>query len=152
MLIICPECEKEISDKSKVCIHCGYSLEKLHRYICCINGIEYDFDDVLLNLADNSKSSASRIRFISDKCNIPIYESKRLYEIINTTKEVPSEFQCEVKSYLEPNKPKCPICGSTNINKITIGSRAMKTAIFGVVGAIDDAGKTYQCKNCGSKF
>lgn len=26
-LIQCPECQKEISDKSKVCIHCGYPLD-----------------------------------------------------------------------------------------------------------------------------
>lgn len=48
--------------------------------------------------------------------------------------------------------PKCPICGSTNVEKITIGTRAVKTAAFGVYGAIDDAGKTYKCGNCGSKF
>lgn len=48
--------------------------------------------------------------------------------------------------------PKCPICGSYNVNKITISSRAIKTAVFGVVGAVDDAGKTYKCSNCGSKF
>lgn len=47
---------------------------------------------------------------------------------------------------------KCPICGLTNINKITVGSRAVKTAVFGVVGTVDDAGKTYRCGNCGSKF
>lgn len=48
--------------------------------------------------------------------------------------------------------PKCPICGSTNIKKITITTRAVKTATFGVAGAVDDAGKTYKCENCGSKF
>ncbi len=48
--------------------------------------------------------------------------------------------------------PKCPICGSTNIKKITVGSRAVKTAVFGTVGAVDDAGKTYKCGNCGSRF
>lgn len=37
--------------------------------------------------------------------------------------------------------PKCPICGSVHVNKITIGSRAVKTAVFGIVGAVDDAGK-----------
>ncbi len=37
--------------------------------------------------------------------------------------------------------PRCPICGSANINKIALGSRAVKTAVFGVVGAVDDAGK-----------
>lgn len=48
--------------------------------------------------------------------------------------------------------PKCPICGSTNVNKITIGSRAAKTAVFGVLGAVDDSGKTYKCGDCGSRF
>lgn len=48
--------------------------------------------------------------------------------------------------------PKCPICGSTNIKKISFTSRAVKTALFGAVGAIDDAGKTWKCNNCGSKF
>lgn len=28
MLIKCPECGKEVSDKSKNCIHCGYPLPK----------------------------------------------------------------------------------------------------------------------------
>lgn len=28
-LINCPECGKEISDKSKQCIHCGYPLEHI---------------------------------------------------------------------------------------------------------------------------
>lgn len=50
------------------------------------------------------------------------------------------------------NQPKCPICSSTNIQKISITKRAVKTAFFGALGAVDDAGKTYQCKNCGSKF
>lgn len=48
--------------------------------------------------------------------------------------------------------PKCPICGSTNIKKISFTSRAVKTALFGAVGAIDDAGKTWKCNNCGSRF
>lgn len=48
--------------------------------------------------------------------------------------------------------PKCPVCGSTNVNKISIGSRAVKTAVFGMVGVVADAGNTYKCGNCGSKF
>ena len=30
-LIICPECGKEISDKAKCCIHCGYPLEEMQK-------------------------------------------------------------------------------------------------------------------------
>lgn len=52
----------------------------------------------------------------------------------------------------ENNFPTCPICGSTNIKKITMTTRAAKTATFGIAGAVDDAGKIYKCDNCGSKF
>lgn len=33
-----------------------------------------------------------------------------------------------------------------------MNTRTVKTAVFGVVGAVDDAGRTYKCGNCGSKF
>lgn len=39
-LVICPECEKEISDKSDVCINCGFPISKhknkdaIHRTTC----------------------------------------------------------------------------------------------------------------------
>ena len=66
-----------------------------------------------------------------------------------------SQFRTQVnqqKQQRESNTLKCPICGSANIKKITLGSRAVKTAVFGVIGAVDDAGKTYKCDNCESKF
>ena len=50
------------------------------------------------------------------------------------------------------NKPKCPTCGSTNLSKITVTKRAVKVGLFGIFGAIDDAGKTYKCDSCGCKF
>lgn len=48
--------------------------------------------------------------------------------------------------------PRCPVCGSSNIGKITVAKRAAKTAVFGAIGAMDDMGKTWKCNNCGSKF
>lgn len=49
------------------------------------------------------------------------------------------------------NIPKCPICGSTNLKKITGTRKAMKIGLFGLFGA-GDLGKTYQCGQCGAKF
>lgn len=31
MLIKCPECEREISDKARTCIHCGYPLRLINQ-------------------------------------------------------------------------------------------------------------------------
>lgn len=53
MLIKCPECGKEISDKSEQCIHCGYPLSQLtskiynNTNICEIDGEKYDFSEVV---------------------------------------------------------------------------------------------------------
>ena len=47
--------------------------------------------------------------------------------------------------------PKCPICQSTNLSKITIVQKAGKIALFGIFG-MGDNGKTWKCNNCGSKF
>ncbi len=49
------------------------------------------------------------------------------------------------------NKPKCPICNSTNLAKITATKKIAKIAVFGIFG-MGDNGKTWRCKNCGSKF
>lgn len=47
--------------------------------------------------------------------------------------------------------PKCPICGSTNLNKITATRKILKVGLFGRLGT-GDLGKTYQCCKCGAKF
>lgn len=49
------------------------------------------------------------------------------------------------------NVPKCPICNSTDLSKITITHKAGKIALFGIFG-MGDNGKTWKCNNCGSKF
>lgn len=81
------------------------------------------------------------------KEELEVYQQKQNLEqqnkISNETRKILDKQNCI---------PKCPICGSTNIKKITMTTRAVKTATFGVVGAVDDAGKTYKCENCGSKF
>lgn len=49
------------------------------------------------------------------------------------------------------NLPTCPICGSTNLTKLLNVGKAAKVGFFGIFGA-GDLGKTWKCKNCGSKF
>ena len=46
--------------------------------------------------------------------------------------------------------PKCPTCGSTNIQKISGTKRWLSTGLFGI--ASSDVGKSMVCKNCGYKW
>ena len=46
--------------------------------------------------------------------------------------------------------PKCPICGSTNLKKLSALDRG--TSVFMLGLGSNKIGKTYQCKNCKSTF
>ena len=48
------------------------------------------------------------------------------------------------------NTPKCPTCGSTNIQKISGTKRWLSTGLFGL--ASSDIGKSMVCRSCGFKF
>lgn len=70
-------------------------------------------------------------------------------------KERLQNIEANRREQLEQQRPvtiTCPYCKSTNTKKITVTQRAVKTGLFGIFGAIDDAGKTYKCGNCGCKF
>lgn len=140
-------------------MYCGYPLVNT---VCLINGIEYDFSEELpiaLLPNDDYYPSIGKIR---KKTHLGLTDACNLVDIIRDTKAIPSEFvskyQLESTDKYEKdnikNIPKiiCPICQSTNLSKISITSKAVKIGLFGIFGAIDDAGKTWKCNNCGSKF
>ncbi|MCM1246094.1 MAG: hypothetical protein NC293_10680 [Roseburia sp.] len=47
--------------------------------------------------------------------------------------------------------PRCPICQSTRLSKISMGRKFLEAG-FGGIWGMDVMGKTYECRNCGSKF
>ena len=49
------------------------------------------------------------------------------------------------------NLPKCPTCGSTNIEKISTSSKVGSALLVGVF-ALGKITKTFKCKNCGYKW
>lgn len=48
------------------------------------------------------------------------------------------------------NVPKCPTCGSTNVEKISTAKKALGFAMVGLFSS--NLGKTMHCKNCGYKW
>lgn len=47
--------------------------------------------------------------------------------------------------------PKCPICHSPNIHKITTAKKVSRVAMFGIF-SLPKIGKEWKCDNCGSEF
>ena len=50
----------------------------------------------------------------------------------------------------QPPRPKCPTCGSTNIQKISDLRKAGGAILFGIFSK--DAKSQFECRNCGMKF
>ena len=48
------------------------------------------------------------------------------------------------------NIPKCPICGSTNLKKLSFTNKAVSIGVFGLLS--NKINKTWECKNCKSTF
>lgn len=248
-LILCPECNAQISDKSAVCIHCGCPLsissdinieielienqlfnlqtvlqqkkshneiyDKLANLFATVHKkIDYkpnpQYDDLLfimvkhlcynVNVITHSIVTqyfkliemkyvtenvyAKSIELILDTIKntnrhitywFPIYQllenapdenKKYLKSILQepnafgqpkinaiysyAEKYLSGELHTNNKVQIETNKPKCPTCGSTNIEKISTASKAIGFVTVGVFSS--NFGKTMHCKNCGYKF
>ena len=50
----------------------------------------------------------------------------------------------------QPNLPHCPVCNSTNIEKISFGKKAKGSFLFGFLSS--DVRKQMHCMDCGYKF
>ena len=97
-LIKCPECGKEVSDKAKTCVNCGYPIEE---YLSEINSKEEEKPTCLL--------CGSEIKGDEDYClecgnRLTTYSLKTIKEVLN------------------PGEPYsiCPKCGSKNNKKNTV--------------------------------
>ena len=92
-LINCPECGKEISDKSEVCIHCGFPLINTK---CNINGVIYDFKEELpIALLEKVDDYVSAIGMIRLKTSLTLGDADDLVEIIREKRAIPSSFTPE---------------------------------------------------------
>lgn len=145
MLINCPECNKEVSDKSHNCIHCGFPLQNTtNENICTINGIKYDLSNLLPLVLLNNDKVKTLIK-IRQECNLQIRDATNLYDSILSTGKIPETFTCETIT-VSNNIPKCPTCNSTNLSKISTMSKAGSVAMWGLLS--QKVKKTWHCNSC----
>lgn len=177
-LINCPECGKEISDKSKQCIHCGFPLED---YLLS-SGI---YDMVLKNISDNPRKSLVKTyleclfgvekgqgnKLLSTPGNVILQgiEAKNIeylkssfledgYEMdfVHSSSDYINPINTKINKYREEwqtkqkSAIKCPTCGSTNTQKISTTSKVVGAATFGLLSKT--ARSQFKCNHCGYKW
>ena len=145
-LIKCPECNKEISNKSKVCIGCGYPLNEISNddsdtncndvIYATINGGKYDITHMCTcflkmlkagtneNGNEHMKEFNMEIRKINEElspsqCRISFIELQNAYK--KHGNQFPNELTLDFKS-CRPTKenslPRCPKCGGTQFTPV----------------------------------
>lgn len=148
-----------------ICKECGFKMtklpnDKLQEYGCFSDNI-----DILTETYENEQKrfvdeyvsnfpEFDREAYQNRLKNNEEYKQRHLQREEQQQAELQAQQQAAIHQAIENQKytPKCPICGSPDISKITVTTRVAKTAVFGTVGALDDAGKTWKCNKCCSKF
>ena len=157
-LIKCPECGKEISDKSDKCIHCGFPLIETKNTICNINGKEYDLSFILEFYKEHPDGKVKLIGSFRRMTNCGLKDAKDVIDKILETNEIPKVLILKQQEGSksantkpkEENKVHCPYCNSTNVNKISGLSKAGSIAMFGIFSR--KAHKQWHCNSCKSDF
>ncbi len=152
--LICPKCTmfypgfkfKSIDDA--FCHHCGtklilteYASEKYQGFEGTVFYPKYSRNDPGWKLL--------KLQYVKDN---PLYDPVEEEKTI-----LKEEIRCahivrdaHAKFSDEPNEPKCPTCGSTNITKIGAVSRGVSIVAFGIFSS--NIGKTMKCNKCGYKW
>lgn len=127
----CPKCG-DVGDDVNICPYCG---EKQIR-------TKY----TLIDLLEQDDIDDEKIVDEYARCS-PLFDEDLYRSRINKEKLLQ---KATLDKQREQNKPKCPTCGSTNIQKISTGKKAIGFVAVGVFSS--NFGKTMECKNCGYKW
>lgn len=118
---ICPYCNNKLIDT--------FITEKDFEIIWNVSDLDRQFLEAMIDLKKKD-SIEYQLKLSQFKTQLQQQESSKRAE--------------------EDNLPKCPTCGSTNIEKISLGKKAVGGALFGLFSS--DVRKTMHCKNCGFKW
>lgn len=128
--------EKSCNGNTKICPYCNGELIKAD-----ISEEDY----ILLGNASNDNRQLLDAMVDLHKKDIIEYELK----MSQFKKQYEQEKQ-QKRQESSNNVPKCPTCKSTNVEKISLGKKAVGGALFGLFSS--NIRNTMHCKNCGAKW
>lgn len=137
-LIKCPDCGREVSDKSKQCIHCGCPIEQENK-IFHYNGKSFDLSQYKQMIDDGRREDAWP-KLGEEIGNVVV--ARAVCHEISETGRIPAEWGARRLFESDPSTPHCPRCGSTSI---TASARGVNFT-WGLIGASKTVNR---CMNCG---
>nr|MDE6024513.1 hypothetical protein [Lachnospiraceae bacterium] len=106
----------------------------------CGEYIEVNYDNEYISRAQSEycfvTDGSKIICKCGNECQNGLIEPKKNQKIVYTQQTSPIL-----------NKPKCPTCSSTNVQKIGTGERMASVAMLGMFSK--KINKSFKCKNCG---
>ncbi len=140
-LNMCPECNSELSKIQLPADDCSV----IRRYLTrahTTSPIEWDDEN---NINTNNKF-IEQMELLYNEDIIKYQEN-----IYKFKQETDKWFQQRMDRIgIGDNTPKCPTCGSTNIQKISLTSKAVGAGLFGIFSS--NVRNTFKCNSCGSKW
>lgn len=159
-LLKCIECNHDVSEYSDKCPNCGcpidiiiksYKKEETNRLYTIINGEKKDvtyFVEKILNNTWKEDVKTFNIKLM-DELDISL---NSFISAVESCGGAPKEINTQsISEWRKRQKvkdaclPRCPMCGSTNIQKISDFSRASSILGFGILSK--KIGKQWQCNN-----
>lgn len=135
-LIKCPECGKEISDKSDKCIHCGFPLRSTPIIQENINGKYYD----VTFLSDTNIPFIKKINMVRELTGCDLFFAKEIAHKYHIEQESSKKVEEEDKDVI-----RCPRCKSTSIQTINRGYSFW-------TGFLGSGSPRNVCQKCGYKW
>lgn len=141
-LLKCIECNNDVSEFAEICPKCGCPVSKTKEER---EKLIQNFDDIITCPLCKVKRSKSEIISNNNKCRVCGYDFMTTEDELKKMKEKLSSASTKTT-----NTPKCPTCGSTNIEKISLNKKAVGAFGFGLFSKT--AKSQFHCKDCGYKW
>ena len=142
-IMVCPHCGRLSWLPNVVCVHCSCLMTNYRRWIA----------------ADDAGKAKILSEINQPKEYKPMYgpgnHPERIEEAEKTDAKIrryleKEKEQAEIEAAKPKYVPKCPVCGSPDLRKISTTSKVLDVAFWGF--AAGKPKKTYHCNNCDYEF
>lgn len=127
----------------------------MNNFKITLNSKEINSNDIFPYIKNGNLRDA--IIFMKNETGCSKDEAYEVYKELKQMLNPKPLTKLEVESYKKQhstqqysNQPKCPTCGSTNVKKISVTSKAVGAGLFGLFSKT--AKSQFQCSSCGFKW